>query len=235
MKEALKKYLEENLGVEKKKKSFSFPSLSFKIKNLFTEECDDDCFDEIQVEQIKKEVTKLPNEPREKSSSSVKYSINLEDSVEKSNINSEYLLEDNCIPSFLLKKEEKEMSQSDISTFIEQAEHYSDFQTLLFKMIDDRDLKDSDVYNKVHMDRRLFSKIRSNKDYHPSKETVLLLAFALELSESEMEQLLDSASYSLPRNNHYDLIIRFCFINKIYSIMYVNDLLADHNCQLFNY
>ena len=126
-------------------------------------------------------------------------------------------------------------SSSDISTFIEQAEQYSDFQTLLFKMIDDRELKDSDVYNKVHIDRRLFSKIRNNKDYHPSKETVLLLAFALELSESEMEQLLDSASYSLPRNNKYDLIIRFCFINKIYNIMNVNDLLDEHNCELFSY
>ena len=246
MKEALKKYLEENLVVEKKKNksSFYFPSFSFNIKKIFTEECDEDIFDEIQikeenvkpkksgfikkmfkdddgyeedeisVEQIKKEVSKLPDEPREKSSSSVKYSLDWE---------------------ACLLDEEKEMSSIDISTFIEQAEHYSDFQTLLFKMIDDRELKDSDVYNKVHIDRRLFSKIRSNKDYHPSKETVLLLAFALELSESEMEQLLDSASYSLPRNNKYDLIIRFCFINKIYNIMNVNDLLDEHNCELFSY
>ena len=138
-------------------------------------------------------------------------------------------------PIFFGEKLKKARTQSDISTFIEQAQQYSDFQTLLFKMIDDRELKDSDVYNKVHIDRRLFSKIRSNKDYHPSKETVLLLAFALELNESEMEQLLDSASYSLPRNNHYDLIIRFCFINKIYNIMNVNDLLDEYNCQLFSY
>lgn len=146
------------------------------------------------------------------------------------------LFEEKAIaPIFFGERLMKAKAQSDISTFIEQAEQYSDFQTLLFKMIDDRELKDSDVYNKVHMDRRLFSKIRSNKDYHPSKETVLLLAFALELNESEMEQLLDSASYSLPRNNHYDLIIRFCFINKIYNIMNVNDLLDEYNCELFSY
>ena len=214
MKEALKKYLDENLIVEKKSKvKFHKTLLWDKIKNIFTEECDD-YNDEIKVEQIKKEVSKLPDEPKGKTDSSVKYSLDW----------------DAC-----LLEEEKERSSTDISTFIEQAEHYSDFQTLLFKMIDDRELKDSDVYNKVHIDRRLFSKIRSNKDYHPSKETVLLLAFALELSESEMEQLLDSASYSLPRNNHYDLIIRFCFINKIYNIMNVNDLLDEYNCELFSY
>lgn len=214
MKEALKKYLEENLIVEKKSKvKFHRTVLLDKIKGIFTEECDD-YNDEIKVEQIKKEIVKIPDEPKGKADSSVKYSLDW----------------DAC-----LLEEEKEMSSTDISTFIEQAEQYSDFQTLLFKMIDDRELKDSDVYNKVHIDRRLFSKIRSNKDYHPSKETVLLLAFALELSESEMEQLLDSASYSLPRNNHYDLIIRFCFINKIYNIINVNDLLDEYNCELFSY
>ena len=106
---------------------------------------------------------------------------------------------------------------------------------MLFKLIDDRNLKDSDVYNKVHIDRRLFSKIRSDKTYHPSKETVILLSLALELSEKELDELLNSASYSLPKNNNYDLIIRFCFINKIYKIKDVNDLLNDYNCKLFSY
>ena len=124
---------------------------------------------------------------------------------------------------------------SDINNFINNHAKYNDFQTLLFKFIDDRHLKDSDVYNKVHIDRRLFSKIRSNKNYHPSKETVILLAIALELSEKELDELLESASYSLPKNNKYDLIIRFCFINKIFKLMDVNELLHEYNCKLFNY
>ncbi len=122
-----------------------------------------------------------------------------------------------------------------IDTYINDNKDLNDFQTLLFKYIDDRGLKDSDVYNKVNIDRRLFSKIRSDKDYHPSKETVLLLGFSLELSESEIEDLLESASYSLPKNNHYDLIIRFCFLNKIYNIMSVNELLDEYGCKLFGY
>ena len=127
-----------------------------------------------------------------------------------------------------------EMSSS-ISDYVKEKEKYSDFQTLLFKFIDERNLKDSDVYNKVHIDRRLFSKIRSDKDYHPSKETIILLGLSLELSEQEIDELLSSASFSLPKNNYFDLIIRFCFINKIYKITEVNDLLSSYDCKLFNY
>lgn len=126
-------------------------------------------------------------------------------------------------------------ASSSIQDFIDQHEKFNDFQTMLFKLIDERNLKDSDVYNKVHIDRRLFSKIRSDKNYHPSKETIILLAIALELKENELEELLDSASYSLPKNNKYDLIIRFCFINKIFKLADVNELLHEYNCKLFNY
>lgn len=122
---------------------------------------------------------------------------------------------------------------SNIEEFVNQKDQYNNFQSLLFKMIDDRNLKDSDVYNKVNIDRRLFSKIRNN-NYHPSKETIILLGLSLELNENEIIELLDSASYSLPKNNYYDLIIRFCFINKIYNINKVNDLLDEYNCKLFN-
>lgn len=123
----------------------------------------------------------------------------------------------------------------DIDKYLNENKIYNSFQSLLFKMIDDKNLTDSEVYNKVHIDRRLFSKIRNDKDYHPSKETVILLGLSLELSESEIEKLLESASYSLPRNNHYDLIIRFCFMKGIYKLSKVNDLLSEYDCKLFNY
>ena len=125
--------------------------------------------------------------------------------------------------------------KKNIDSYLDDHKNYSDFQTMLFNLIDERGLKDSDVYNKVHIDRRLFSKIRSDKNYHPSKETVLLLAIALELSEEELDKLLESASYSLPKNNNYDLIIRFCFINKIFKLSSINELLDDYNCKLFSY
>ena len=124
---------------------------------------------------------------------------------------------------------------SRIENYINENNKENKFQELLFKYIDDRNLKDSDVYNRVHIDRRLFSKIRSDINYHPSKETVILLGLSLKLNEQEIEKLLNSASYSLPKNNIYDLIIRFCFIEGIYEISDINDLLGIHNCKLISY
>ena len=125
-------------------------------------------------------------------------------------------------------------ASSNINNYINDNKEEDTFQTKLFNYIDSKNLKDSDVYNKVNIDRRLFSKIRSNKDYHPSKETIILLGIALELTEEEIEDLLTSASYSLPMNTTYDLIIRFCFKEKIYNLNQINEFLYDHNCKLLN-
>ena len=119
----------------------------------------------------------------------------------------------------------------DVNNYINENKDENTFQTKLFSYIDNKELKDSDVYNKVNIDRRLFSKIRSNKDYHPSKETVILLGIALELTENEIEDSLESASYSLPMNTTFDLIIRFCFKERIYNLNQVNEFLYDHNCK----
>lgn len=109
------------------------------------------------------------------------------------------------------------------------------FKDLLFKYIDERNLKDSDVYNKVHIDRRLFNKIKNVKDYKPTKENIILLGISLELSIDELLLLLESCSYTLSYNNYFDLIVRFCFINKIYSIKEINNLLSIYKCKEFTY
>lgn len=129
----------------------------------------------------------------------------------------------------------KSCKSSNLNDFINNTQDTNKFQKLLFNYIDSKELIDSDVYNKVHIDRRLFSKIRSDSDYHPSKETVILLGLALELNEVEIEELLNSASYSLPKNNVYDLIIRFCFIEGIYDLTEVNNLLDSYEYKLFSY
>ena len=124
--------------------------------------------------------------------------------------------------------------KANVNEFINNNKEDETFQTKLFKYIDNKNLKDSDVYNKVGIDRRLFSKIRSDINYHPSKETVILLGIALELSEYEIEDLLEIASYSMPKNNTYDLIIRFCFKHHIYNINQINEFLYEHNCKTLN-
>ncbi|MCQ2910779.1 MAG: hypothetical protein MJ244_01190 [Clostridia bacterium] len=128
----------------------------------------------------------------------------------------------------------EERSEVDMTAFIDRyKDKYNDFQTILFDYIDKKGVKDSDIYNKANIDRKLFSKIRA-ANYHPSKNTVIKLAFALELSEDDMDSFLESASYSLPKNNEYDLIIRFCFLHKIFNLNDVNELLDSHNCDILD-
>jgi len=112
----------------------------------------------------------------------------------------------------------------ELENFIEDNRKPSFSQTLL-KFIDKSGFSDSQVYKKAGIDRRHFSKIRSNSEYRPGKNTVISLALALELDENDANELLASAGYSLSRSELFDLIILFCIEKKIYKTEDVNSAL----------
>lgn len=99
------------------------------------------------------------------------------------------------------------------------------FQEQLFHLIDVRELKDVEVYKKAQIDRKLFSRIRCNKDYKPKKNTAISLIIALELDIYEAEELLKLAGLALSSGVRFDLIIRFCILNAMYDIDKVNEVL----------
>lgn len=99
------------------------------------------------------------------------------------------------------------------------------FSELLFHYIDSSGLTDVQVYKKAFIDKRIFSKIRSNKNYHPSFGTIVLFSLALKLTTSQFEDLLHSATYSLPQNSYVNITLKYCFDNKIYDIDRVNELI----------
>jgi len=102
------------------------------------------------------------------------------------------------------------------------------FNELLFSFIDDKNLKDSDVYRKINMDRKLFSKIRCNFDYIPKKVNVIKLCLSLNLNLIDTNKLLNSAGYSLSYNDKFDLIISYCIENNIYDLNIINDYLYSY-------
>ncbi|MHA6251852.1 hypothetical protein [Oceanobacillus sp. CAU 1775] len=98
---------------------------------------------------------------------------------------------------------------------------------VLFKYIDKKTMSDSQVYKKAGIDRRHFSKIRSNSDYKPKKNTIIALAFALELNRVEFDEVLSAAGYSLAENDTNDLIIQYFLDKEIYDIPLINEVLES--------
>ena len=81
------------------------------------------------------------------------------------------------------------------------------------------------MYKDAGVDRRLFSKIVSNYNYRPSKDTVLAFSLSLELNLEQAKNLLASAGYSLSNSDKRDVILSFCYERGIYNMKQVNEIL----------
>ena len=98
------------------------------------------------------------------------------------------------------------------------------FETLL-KLIDRTGKKDSEIYKKANIDRKLFSKIRGNPAYKPSKATALAFAVALELDLNETRDLIGRAGYALSHSSKFDIIVEYFILQKNYNVMELNETL----------
>lgn len=107
------------------------------------------------------------------------------------------------------------------------------FSQRLLRMIDERDMTDSEAYTKAYVDRRHFSKIRKDVNYVPNKKTVLAFTIALELSLDEAKDLLGSAGFALSRSSKTDIIVAYFLQNKIYDMFEINDVLDAYGQPVF--
>lgn len=126
--------------------------------------------------------------------------------------------ESDLLPHFAYKRVDKISLEKGLS-----------FSELLFKFIDDRQLNEVELYQRVGVSKSVFSKIRTDDDYQPDKDTVFKFAIGLQLNLEEGIEFLASAGFNFKVSSHRDLVIRHCLSLRKYGLMMVDNSLIQFN------
>lgn len=121
---------------------------------------------------------------------------------------------------------------SDDSATLKSLDEYmrdmdKNFQEKLFELIDKSGMSDVQCYKNANVDKRIFSKIKSNKDYRPSKQTAIAFAISLKLDLEATQELLATAGLTLSKSNVFDKIIRYFIQNGNYNVFEINEALFE--------
>ena len=109
------------------------------------------------------------------------------------------------------------------------------FAEMLARKIEERGMSNAECYNKANATKSVFSKIKNNPGYKPTKPTVAGFVLALGLSLDEAKEMLGKAGYSLSRSSKFDIILEWFITNKIYNIFDINEVLLEYDQQLIGF
>ncbi|MBR6381442.1 MAG: macro domain-containing protein [Lachnospiraceae bacterium] len=103
------------------------------------------------------------------------------------------------------------------------------FQEKLFEIIDERGLTGPQVYND-YISKQVYSKIQSDKDYHPNKYTAIALCLSLHLDVEQTMDLIGRAGWTLSPSSKADLVVKGCILNHEFNIVKINIILFEFGC-----
>lgn len=128
------------------------------------------------------------------------------------------------------KKETSSVAGKTLHEYLKQRDQ--SFQEMLFDLIDRSGMTDVECYKKANVDKRIFSKIKSNKDYRPSKQTAIAFAISLHLDLDETQALLATVGFTLSRSTVFDKIIRYFIQTENYDVFEINEALFEFDQNL---
>ena len=124
------------------------------------------------------------------------------------------------------------MLSADISLEDQLANIGVSFHDKLFELIDEAHLDNKDVWKRANLDRKHFSKIQCDQNYHPKKKTVMALCIALQLDLEQSKDLLARADWAFSPSSKVDLIVKKAIIDKQYDIMQLNVTLFKYTNEI---
>ena len=153
--------------------------------------------------------------------SGVQYSIEIDEGDEPRYSVDDY---DSEAVDAAMRGEISERNIADLDAVLERAAKQS-FVDRVIEIIRQKGVRDSAVYKAAQIDRRLFSKIMSDKYYKPAKDTAIAIALALQLPLAEANDLLERAGYILSHSNKRDIVIEYFIRERIYSLNKISSVL----------
>lgn len=120
----------------------------------------------------------------------------------------------------------------DFSALDERMKHITDtFSQYLLYLIESKGMTNAEVYNRAVVDKKVFSKIKNNVDYHPQKLTAMCLCVGAKLNLDETRDLLARAGYALSPCDKTDIIFMYFIENEIYDMIELDIQLEEHGIQ----
>ena len=142
----------------------------------------------------------------------------------------ELLADEECIVQSVAMGVDEDASDYDLADLLDETD--AGFSETLLLLIDRTGKKDSEIYKKANVDRKLFSKIRNNKNYKPSKSTALAFAIALELDLDETKDFIGRAGFALTHSSKFDIIVEYFIKKRNFNIHEINLALFEFDQSL---